>query len=59
MTDYHLKPPADALPSTAWQEKKQARKKLLDEIRRRRGQRYMKFMEKLQKRQLQPSGDLL
>jgi len=59
MTNYHLKPPVDPLPYTAWQEKKAMRKKLLDEIRRRRGERYMQFMEKLQKRQLQASSDLV
>ena len=46
MTNFHIPPPQEPLPNTAWQEKKAKRKKLLDEIRRRRAERYKQFLRK-------------
>jgi len=40
MSNYHLKPPADMLLDTVWQEKKAAHKMLLEGIRRQRAERY-------------------
>jgi hypothetical protein len=53
MTNYHLKPP-QSLTSLVWLEKKAKRKKLFDEIRRRRAHQYKQFVQK--KRRLQTSG---
>ena len=44
MTDYHLKP--GILPFLAIMEKKEKRRKVLEEVRKRRKIIYQKFMEK-------------
>jgi hypothetical protein len=54
MTNYHLKPIIP--PSLVAQEKKAARKKLLEEVRARRKIIYQRFQ---QKRQLQADSDLI
>jgi len=48
MTDYHLKPAI--LPSLVAQEKKEKRRKLLEEVRKRRKIIYQKFKAKSAKR---------
>ncbi len=55
MTAYNLKPP-ETLPSLAWQEAKEKRKKLLAAVHRRRAVMYQRSYQK--KRSLQ-SGDHL
>ena len=47
MTNYSLKPPDNSLPRTSWQEAKEKRKKLLEDVRRRRAERYKQFLTKL------------
>lgn len=42
MTDYHQKPP-QTLPSFAWQEAKEKRKKLLEAVRQRRAGLYQRM----------------
>jgi len=56
MTDYNLKPiiPASLLS----QEKKAARKKLLEEVRTRRAENYKRFLEE-QKRWLQADREMI
>ena len=55
MTNYNLKPHIP--PSLVTQEKKEARKKLLEEVRARRAENYKRFVEK-HKRRLQAASDL-
>ena len=55
MTNYHLNP-LTTLPSLAAQEKKAARKKLLEEVRARRAENYQRFEKKYQ---LQADSDLV
>ena len=56
MTAYNLHPP-ETLPSLAWQEAKDKRKKLLTAVRRRRAVMYQRFLHK--KRSLHTDNDLL
>ena len=46
MTNYHLKPPTDPLPTLAWQEAKARRRRVLEEVRRRRRILYRKLQER-------------
>jgi len=56
MTAYNLKLP-ETLPSLAWQEAREKRKKLLAAVRRRRAVMYQRILQK--KRSLQSSDGLL
>jgi len=56
MTAYNLKPP-ESLPSLAWQEAKEKRKKVLATVRRQRAVMYQRVLQK--KRSLQSSDGLL
>lgn len=56
MTNYNLK--AIIPPSLLTQEKKAARKKLLEEVRARRAENYKRFLEE-QKHRLQAGNDLI
>jgi hypothetical protein len=58
MTAYKLKP-LDTLPSLAWQEAKSKRRRVLEAVRKRRGERYKQFLQKLQNRRLHADRDLL
>jgi len=49
MTNYSLKPPADSLPRSSWQEAKEKRKKQLAEVRNRRRLAYQ-LMRKMHSR---------
>ncbi len=49
MTNYALKPPQDPLPRLSWRETKEKRKKLLEEVRRRRRLIY-ELMQKMHSR---------
>jgi len=44
MTAYNLKPP-DTLPSLAWQEAKEKRRRVLEAVRRRRAEAYKRLRE--------------
>jgi hypothetical protein len=55
MTAYNLKPPIS--PSLEVQEKKAARKKLLEEVRERRKEIYKRCLKRYM--QLQPESDML
>jgi len=46
MTTYNLKPP-DTLPSFAWQEAREKRRRVLDAVRRRRVDVYKRFRERI------------
>jgi hypothetical protein len=56
MSNYHLKP-LPTLPSQAVQEKKAARKKLLEEVAKRRKLLYQRFREKM--KQMQTGSDVI
>ena len=56
MSNYNLKPIIP--PSIAAQEKKAARKKLLEEVRARRAENYKRFLEE-QKRRLQADSEMI
>jgi hypothetical protein len=47
MTNYHLQAPDTTQPYSRWQEKKEKRQKVLEEVRHRRAEQYKLFLSKI------------